>query len=263
MLASVLGLGLLLGLHPVRVGVTFLMISRPRPLLNLLAYWVGSVVVGIPALLIPLILLHVIPRFQSITKGLANPSDNPTSRYVEIGIGALALLIAVVITVRFAMRQRAQPAMPDTGTSAGLDSNTPPAISRLLGSADDAPAEGGSVIRRLLGRVRDAWDNGALWVAWVIGIVMGPAPDLLLFVLAIIVASGAAIGIQAGAAVAFILGLLAIDEVILVGYLAAPAKTQVLLRVLHGWVSVRSQQVMAAFYAIAGVSLVAQGLGVF
>ena len=45
-------------------------------------------------------------------------------------------------------------------------------------------------------------------------------------VLASIVASGAAIGMQVGAAIA-------IDEVILIGYVATPAKTQVLLRRLH------------------------------
>jgi len=256
MLASVLGLGLLLGLHPVRLGVTFLMISRPRPVLNLLAYWIGSLLVGVPALVVPLIVLHVVPRFESFTKGFANSSQSSTSRYVEIGIGVLALLIAAWITARFAMRQRAQPMNPNADAPASP-------ISRLLGGADEPPAEDSSAIRRLLGHVRNAWENGSVWVAWVVGIAMGPAPDLLLFVLAIIVASGAGIGMQVGAAVAFVVGILAIDEVILVGYVAAPAKTQVILRLLHEWVSARSQHVLAAFYAVAGVSLVAQGLGFF
>ena len=50
---------------------------------------------------------------------------------------------------------------------------------------------------------------------------------------------------QVGAAIA-------IDEVILIGYVATPAKTQVLLRRLHEWASARSQPVLAAFYAVAG-----------
>ena len=50
---------------------------------------------------------------------------------------------------------------------------------------------------------------------------------------------------QVGAAIA-------IGEVILIGYVATPAKTQVLLRRLHEWASARSQPVLAA-----------QGLGFF
>jgi hypothetical protein len=69
-------------------------------------------------------------------------------------------------------------------------------------------------------------------------------------VLASIVASGAAIGMQVGAAVA-------IDEVILVGSAAAPPKTQVLLRLLHEWVSravSRSWQPSARWRGVPGGS---------
>jgi hypothetical protein len=37
--------------------------------------------------------------------------------------------------------------------------------------------------------VRRAWENGSVWVAWVIGAAMGPSLDEVVFVLAIIVAS--------------------------------------------------------------------------
>jgi hypothetical protein len=89
--------------------------------------------------------------------------------------------------------------------TAVLDSNTPSAISRLLGRARDAGTEGGSAIRRLLGRL----------------------------LLAIIVISGAAIGTQISAAVTLIVGMLAVVETILVSYLAVPAKTQAALRQLR------------------------------
>ena len=56
--------------------------------------------------------------------------------------------------------------------------------------------ERGSAIRRLLRRVRNAWENGSVWVAFVIGLAMGPQLQGIVFVLAIIMASGTAFGID-------------------------------------------------------------------
>jgi hypothetical protein len=42
MWGSVLVLALLAALNPVRLGLALLVISRPRPVQNLLAYWVGG-----------------------------------------------------------------------------------------------------------------------------------------------------------------------------------------------------------------------------
>ena len=87
------------------------------------------------------------------------------------------------------------------------DSNAPSAISQLLGDAQDEPTEGGSAIRRLLGRARNAWEDGSLWVAFVIGVLSAPPPFTILFVLTTIMATGAAIGTQVGAAIAFVVGM--------------------------------------------------------
>jgi hypothetical protein len=64
--------------------------------------------------------------------------------------------------------------------------------------------ERGSAIRRLLRRVRNAWENGSVWVAFVIGLAMGPQLQGIVFVLAIIMASGTAFGIQISAAIVFV-----------------------------------------------------------
>jgi Sap, sulfolipid-1-addressing protein len=69
--STVLGLALLVTVNPVRLGVILLVISRPRPVQNLFAYWVGSLMVGIPSFLVPLMVLHVTPTFASFTKDLA------------------------------------------------------------------------------------------------------------------------------------------------------------------------------------------------
>jgi len=262
MWSSVLVLALLTAFNPVRLGLTLLVVSRPRPVQNLLAYWVGCLTGCIPAVVVPLTLLHVTPMFKAFADDLATSS---TVWHIRIGMGVLALSIAALMTVRSLTRRRQQTHLLTPGGNTStlvLDSNTPTAISRLLGRTQDPATEGGSAIRRLLRRVHTAWENGSLWVAFVIGMGFGGVePDAGLFLLAIIVASGAAIGTQVSAAIAFVVGVLAVVEITLVSYLAAPAKTQAVLRLLHDWALAHRRQVLVAMFAAAGVALVAQGMG--
>jgi hypothetical protein len=260
MWSSVLGLALLSALHPVRVGLILLMISRPRPVQNLLAYWVGGLTVCVPTLLVPLMVVHFAPMFRSFAHGSASPATSSAVRHIQTGIGVVVLSIAALMTVRFVARQRAHLPTPGSKTSNLLpDSNTP--IPQLLNRKQDAAMEGGSAIRRLLGRAHNAWESGSLWVAWVIGLG-SVSIDGVLFVAAIIVASGAAIGTQVSAAIAYLVGMSAVVEVILVTYLATPAKTQAVLRLLHDWARAHRQQVVIAIFTVVGVSQVAQGAGI-
>ena len=248
------------------LGIILLMISRPRPVQNLLAFWVGCLIVNVPALLVPLMVLHVRPTFRSFAHDLAIPATVAGSivRHIQLGMGVLALSIAALMTVRFLARQRQRAHLPTPGGTTStlvLDSSTPTTISWLLDRAQDAPTEGGSAIRRLLRRAHNAWENGSLWVALVIGLGVWPPPLLVLFIDTTIVASGAAIGTQVSAAIAFVVGAFAVVEITLVSYLAAPAKTQPMLRLLHDWASAHRRQVLVAMFAVAGVSLVARGMG--
>jgi Sap, sulfolipid-1-addressing protein len=84
---------------------------------------------------------------------------------------------------------------------------------------------------------------------------------LVLFALTTILASGAAIGVQIGAAVAFIVETLAVVEIVLISNLVAPAKTQVLLRLLHDWSRAYRRQILVAMFTLVGLALVAQGMG--
>lgn len=268
-------LAVLVALNPLRLGLTLLLISRSRPVQNLFAYWVGNLTSGIPIMVVPLTLLHVTPTFESFAKDVAK---SPTVRHIQVGSGVFALSVAALMTVHFLARSREQArqrAQVSTGVAAHgrrprrggttstlvLDSNTPTAISRLLDRARDAQTEGGSAFQRLLGRAHNAWENGSLWVAFVIGLANFPAPDVILMLLAIIVASGAAVATQVGAAVVFIIGILAVAEITLVSYLITPAKTQAGLRLLHDWAWTHRRKILIAVAATGGISLVANGLG--
>jgi hypothetical protein len=263
MWSSVVVLALLGALNPVRLGFALLVISRPRPTQNLLAFWVGCLTATIAILLVPLIALHVTPMLRPLVQDLASPATlaSSTVRHIQIGMGALALSIAALTTVRLLTRQRAHQPTPGGNTATLLlDSNTPTAIKRLVGGAPDEATDGKSAIQRLPGRARNAWENGALWVALMIGLGSGPSPDGVLYVLAIIVPSGAAISTQVSAVITFALGMLAVVEVMLVCYLAASAKTRAVVRLLHDWLLVHRRQVLVAVCTVAGVSLVAQGM---
>ena len=70
----------------------------------------------------------------------------------------------------------------------------------------------------------------------VIGLALaGRRPGEYLLVRAIIAASGAAIGTQVCKAIVYLIAMLAVVDIILVSYLAVPAKTQAALRLQHDW----------------------------
>jgi Sap, sulfolipid-1-addressing protein len=265
MWSSVAVLALPIALDPVRLGVNLLLISRPRPAQNLFVYWVGCTSASFVLLLVPLLVLHFTPMFSSFVHDLANPATgaSATVRHVEIVLGVLVLVVAGLMALRFVTRQRVQVRDRDAKTSTLVeDSDASTPISRLLKRGRDAPAEGGSAIQRLLGRAHNAWESGALWVAFVIGFWAGPNPSLVMFSLATILASGAAIGTQIGAAVVFIVVSLAVVEIVLISNLLAPTKTEAALRRLHDWVGGYRRQIVVVILTLVGLAFVGQGTGV-
>jgi hypothetical protein len=266
MWGSMVVLALPIALDPVRLGFNLLLISRPRPAQNLLVYWIGCVIASVLLLLVPILVLHSTPTFSSFVHDMANPAT-PTSttvRHVEIATGVLALSGAAVMAVRFLGRQRAQlPARGANTSTLVAVSETPNPISRLLGRGKDTAADGGSgsAFRRLLSRADNAWESGSLWVALAIGFWAGPNPSFVIFGLATIPASGAALGTQIGAAIVFIVETLAVVEIVLVSNLVAPTKTEAILQLLHDWARAYRRQILVAMLTLVGLALVAQGMG--
>jgi Sap, sulfolipid-1-addressing protein len=263
-------LALPIALDPVRLGFNLLLISRPRPAQNLLVYWVGCMIASVVLLLVPILALHFTPMFSSLVHDLASPATpaSSTLRHIEVVVGVLVVAVAAVMAVRFLARQRAQVLTRGANTSPlVVDCDPPNPISRLLGrgrDGKDAAGKGapGSAIRRLLGRAKDAWESGSLWVASAIGVWAAPNPSFVVFGLASILASGAAIGMQIGAAIVFVAETLAVVEIVLVGNLVAPTKTEALLRLLRDWTRAGRRQILVAMLTFVGLALVAQGMGI-
>jgi hypothetical protein len=264
MWGQVLGLALVTSLNPVLLGFILLVMSRPRPVQNLLAFWVGCLIVNVPAFLISLMVMHLVPAFTSAARDLTTPEQGSTVQPLQLGTGVLALLIGVLMGFRLWVRQRAIEPLPVGvvgNTPVLLDSDTPTSDSRPQGRIRGVVARIRSVIRRLLRRGHDAWEDGALWVAMVFGMAYLPPPPLVLLVDTIIVGSGAAIGMQVIAVIAFIFAMLAVFEIVLISYVVAPARTQAVLRPVHDWALLHRQHVLIALFVLVGIWQVITGLG--
>ena len=90
MLISVLVMAFAVSLEPFRIGMTVLMLNRPRPMLQLLAFLCGGFAMGIAVGLI------VLFAFRRRLLG----STYITLPKVQILLGVLALLVAAVLAAR-------------------------------------------------------------------------------------------------------------------------------------------------------------------
>ena len=93
-MGAVLVLALAMAIDPVRLGVTLLLISRPRPILNLLVYWLGAMFVGVSSAVVVLTMMRDFA--PALLQNLSNLVATPTVRHAQLVAGFLALLLNLV-----------------------------------------------------------------------------------------------------------------------------------------------------------------------
>lgn len=265
MWGSLLGLALLISLNPILLGFILLVISRPRPVQNLFVYWVGAMLINVPVFVIPLVVIHVTPGYASFAEGLASAAEaSPgTIRPGPLVLAAVLLSIAAVMMVRPRMRERANVRVGGGDSSDEATGSDAPAMdSSPAGGVKNSVVKAVAAFQRLYGRLTATWENGALWVAFVFGMMYVPSATLVLLIDTTILASGAGIAEQVIAAVAFVVGLLAVLEIVLVMCLVAPAKTEVVLRPLHLWARAHNRHIFVVFFVLVGIWQLTRGLGI-
>jgi hypothetical protein len=100
----------------------------------------------------------------------------------------------------------------------------------------------------------------SLWVAGTAGLGIAlPSVDYLA-VLAVIVASGAAVTTQLGALLMFNIVAFALMELPLVAYLVAPERTRTTMAAFNEWIRSRRRREVAALLAGVGCVLLVAGL---
>ncbi|APE14977.1 GAP family protein [Mycolicibacterium pallens] len=239
MWAIVMLLGLSVAADPLRIGITVILTSRPRPVLNLVAFWAGGMAVGLACALATLVLLKdIVPSLiNKVVGSLADLTNGNT----EVVLGAIALLVAVVGAVRLIR----QPAYATKGVADQPDWTEQPVKSTAMAG--------------LAVRARRMLQSGNPWVSFVVGLSQGPAPVEYLAAISIIHASGASISAQVGASIAFTVAMLAIVELLLLSYLLQPAKTQSIVTATYSWLQTYRRHILVFGAGALGIYLLATG----
>jgi hypothetical protein len=234
MWGTVLLLALVATADPVRNGTAALLCSRPRPMLNLLAFWFGGIVVS---LLVGLGSLFVLHDFAlTAIQHLASAAATSTVRHVQIAAGVVALLVAA----RILMCERARLA---------------DGVSSVVGPQPSAVG----ALSWLSTRARNTFEGGSLWVAFAAGLGAATPVEYLVALVAIL-SSTAATSAQVSAVVVYTVVAFAIAEIPLVSHLAAPARTQEIMLQLHNWLQTRRRRIFAVIVAVAGILLMTTGM---
>jgi hypothetical protein len=222
MLFTILVMAVAMSLEPFRVGMTVLMLNRPRPILQLLAFLSGGFAMGLTVGLIVLL------AFRRLLLG----SGYVTLPRMQILTGSVALVFATLLAAKIFADRISQRGSPGT---------------------EDGPGRLESWTRRLL-------DGRSLWVAGVAGLGIAlPSVDYL-GALAIILASGAAVTKQLGALLMFHVVAFALVEIPVFAYLVAPQQTRAVMNALQEWIRSRRRVEVVALFAGVGSVLLAFGL---
>lgn len=223
---TILVMAAAVSLEPFRIGMTVLMLNRPRPILQLLAFLCGGLAMGMT---VGLVVLFV---FRPGRLG----SVHFTLPRIQIVIGLLALLVAAVLATKVSM-------------------------GRLLGPPGPVePVGDDTKFWRLPTQARRLLNGRSLWTAGAAGLGIAlPSVDYLA-VLAVIVASGATAVTQVAALLIFSVVAFALVEIPLACYVVAPGRTRASMAALHDWISTRRRRDVAGLLAGVGCVLLVVGV---
>jgi Sap, sulfolipid-1-addressing protein len=210
MSVTVLVMALAVSVEPFRIGMTVLMLNRPRPAVQLLAFLCGGFTMGMT---VGLVVLFMFRRKLLGSSYFTLPN-------VQILIGLLALLVAVVVAV-----------------PGRWDSRTP----RLARPAQQLLSGPSVVVAGVAG----------------LGIAL-PSVDYLA-ALAVILASGTAALTQVAVLLMFNVVAFTLVEVPLLAYLLAPKATVRWVAALHNWIRSRRRVDVAILLAAVGCVLLTVG----
>jgi hypothetical protein len=224
---TILVMAIAVSLEPFRIGMTVLMLNRPRPMLQLLAFLSGGFAMGMT---VGLVVLFVLRRRLTASSDLTLPR-------VQLSIGGLAALVGAALAIKVAadrFRRTRQQQSLDSGREAGL----------------------GKLRMWLL----QLLNGGSLWVAVVAGLGIAlPSVDYLA-ALAVILASRAAAMTQGAALLVYNVAAFTFVEIALFAYLLAPEATRRTMTALNAWIrSRRRLEVAIVLLTVGGVLL---GIGV-
>ncbi|OBK25188.1 hypothetical protein A5634_01960 [Mycobacterium asiaticum] len=223
---TILVMAIAVSLEPFRIGMTVLMLNRPRPLLQLFAFLCGGFAMGMT---VGLVVLFVFRQWLGSSTYL-------TLSRVQILIGAAALLVGAALIIRIAMARGRGP---------------------RRGESADRDAAPGMLLRPL----QRFMDGRSLSVAAVAGFGIAlPSVDYLA-ALAVILASGTSALTQVAALLTFNVVAFVAVEIPFVAYWLAPGPTSNVMTRLNNWIRSRRELELAVVLVVLGCVLLGVGIG--
>ncbi|MGC1807618.1 MAG: GAP family protein [Mycobacterium sp.] len=254
MWGTVLFFALITAMDPQRIGIAAILAGLRRPMHNLFAFWLGLMTAGLALALVGMFLLR--DFLVLCTRFLKNAAKSPVVPPVQITFGVLALLIAVAIVVRSSARRAAPAPVPvPVGGPSGFEGDP---------SGLEVVSKRPNVFSRVFALRRTSWsallDSGSVKLAFVAGLFTSAPPLEFCGAVLAIVASGAAASTQVSAYLMYMLVGYSIAEIPLVSYLLSPAKTQVVVMRLQGWLRAHQRQIFILILSMVGVLMVGGGV---
>ncbi|MED5815388.1 GAP family protein [Mycolicibacterium sp. 050232] len=238
MWSTVLVMAAVAAIDPLRIGVVAFMLSRSRPVRLLLPFFLfaftANVAVGAAVVFV----------FKKATSA----GGSTMSPGLEIGIGAVALVIAVLsitgVLERLVNRVRARRRVP-AAVGDGTDAPTTDAVPGLS---------------KLPGGLQAALRGEAPWAAGLLGLINGFPTPYYLAAMAAALTSGAAVTEQMAAMVVFnLVGFLA-AIIPIVSFWVAPAATRSAVERIYEWMGVHHRLVVAVIAGAVGGYFLAMGV---
>lgn len=219
MWTSVLVLSAAVNFEPARPTAVTLMLTRPRPIAQLVALFLGCFLTGLIAGLLVLFVFHQTPL----------GTDRANGARAQIIIGAVTVIAAGLAAWNRPWRKpEGESAMTQTGQTRAMDKF----------------AERG---RNLLRKGRSPW------LAFVLGMSLGlPSVDYLAVII-VIGSSGASPLEQVAALLTFLLLGNVFVVIPLVAFIVSPTRTGTQIERFQGWIMSRTRQQVAAVVAVVGV----------
>jgi hypothetical protein len=241
MWGTVLLMAVVVAIDPAQVGAVAYILSRPRAMRLLVAYFVGGFGVSLIAGGVILFVLDGV--------GIGQSSSIPPG--IEFAVGTLALVVAALVGSGVAgrLRDRAQ-----SRRAGDQPADVPPSARDNRPSLERLPG-----FDKLPHRLLDALHNESPWIAWIYGVGFGVPSAYYLAAIAAILKSGVATGAQIGALLVFNLVAFAVAEIPLVSFAIAPEATRARIDQLYTWISTHQRLVVTMLTSIIGVYLIFKG----
>jgi hypothetical protein len=266
MWGTVLFFALVTATEPQRMGIAAMLVGLRRPMQNLFAFWVGLMTSGMAFALVGMFLLR--DFLLPFTQFLKTAAHSPLVPPAKIICGVLALAFAVAIVVRSSARRAMPvpvlaPVPVPVGGPGGL-ADGPSGLAGMPTGVELAPKTPNLLARAVnFGLGRTSWstllDKGSVKLAFFAGLGTSASPLEFWGAVLAILASGAAVHVQIGALLMFLLVGFAIAEIPLICHLISPTKTLNVVMRLQGWMRAHQRQLFVGLLSVLGVLMVCGG----